>query len=235
MKFEAFQGYFWEIECDGLKGFSEEICSRDLIAGRKKSLNLEEGCPHPVEMLTILSLIWCNLAIRHGARLRSGKGCCQVKPNSGATKAWCGLGGSGGPPLRKCLKTETEKLDPVALVRPSRELRPGKAPAESENFLRCSRHGSRLRSGKGACQMKPNSGAMKAWWGSGGPLPEDLWKWELRNLLSWPLWDPAESIPTRSRWAFFSTIYPLKLFKSLNVKSEESSITRLTIFGRKKV
>ena len=27
----------------------------------------------------------------------------------------------------------------------------------------------------------------------------------------------------------------LKLIKSLNVKSEESSITRLTIFGRKKV
>ena len=32
----------------------------------------------------------------------------------------------------------------------------------------------------------------------------------------------------------FSTSYPLKLIKSLNVKSEESSITRLTIFGRKK-
>ena len=33
--------------------------------------------------------------------------------------------------------------------------------------------------------------------------PENFWKWELRNLLSWPLWDPAESIPTRSRWPFF--------------------------------
>ena len=56
----------------------------------------------------------------------------------------------------------TEKLAPVALVRPSRELRSSKDPAESVNFLQCSRHGSRLRSGKGACQMKPNSGAMKA-------------------------------------------------------------------------
>ena len=57
--------------------------------------------------------------------------------------------------------------------------------------------------GEEACQVKPNSGAMKAWWGSGGPPLEKFWNWELRNLLSWPLWDPAESIPTRSRWAFF--------------------------------
>ena len=34
------------VKCDGFKGFSEEICSRDLIVGCK-SLNLEEGCPHP--------------------------------------------------------------------------------------------------------------------------------------------------------------------------------------------
>ena len=44
---------------------------------------------------------------RHGPRLRSGKGCCQVKPNSGETKAWY-------------LKMGTEKLALVALVRPSR-------------------------------------------------------------------------------------------------------------------
>ena len=38
---------------------------------------------------------------------------------------------------------------------------------------------------------------------STGLSPRKLLKRELRNLLSWPLWDPAESIPTRSRWAFF--------------------------------
>ena len=39
------------------------------------------------------------VASRHGSRLRSRKGwqgSCQVKPNSGATKAWCGSGGGGG-------------------------------------------------------------------------------------------------------------------------------------------
>ena len=41
------------------RGFQRE--SRDLIVGRKKVLNLEEGCPHPVEILTISSLKWCNL------------------------------------------------------------------------------------------------------------------------------------------------------------------------------
>ena len=37
------------------------------------------------------------------------------------------------------LKMGTEKLAPVALVRPSKD------PAESVNFLWCSRHGSRLK------------------------------------------------------------------------------------------
>ena len=40
---------------------SEEIYSRDVIGWAQKSLNLEEGCPHPVEILTISSLKRCNL------------------------------------------------------------------------------------------------------------------------------------------------------------------------------
>ena len=60
MKFEAFS-VFLRIKCDGFKGFSEEICSRDVIGWVQISLNLEEGCHHPVEILTISSLKWCNL------------------------------------------------------------------------------------------------------------------------------------------------------------------------------
>ena len=46
---------------DSFKGFSEEICSRDVIGWAQTSLNLEEGCPHPVEIWTNSSLKWCNL------------------------------------------------------------------------------------------------------------------------------------------------------------------------------
>ena len=52
---------FLRVKCDGVKGVSEEMCSRDVIGWAQKSLNLEEGCPHPVEILTISSLKWCNL------------------------------------------------------------------------------------------------------------------------------------------------------------------------------
>ena len=38
---------FLRVKCDGVKGVSEEMCSRDVIGWAQKSLNLEEGCPHP--------------------------------------------------------------------------------------------------------------------------------------------------------------------------------------------
>ena len=70
-----------------------------------------------------------------------------------------GGGGSGAPPPENCWKGKLRNLLPWHLWTQQR--------AETQlNLLWCSRHRSRLRSGKGACQMNPKSGALKAWWGS---------------------------------------------------------------------
>ena len=65
-----------------------------------------------------------------------------------------------------------QKIAPVALVRPSRELRPSKDPAESVNFLWCYRHGSmqtKVREGglSDETQLRSNEGLMGVW----GPPP----------------------------------------------------------------
>ena len=43
------------------RGFQRKSAAGMSLVGRNKSLYLEEGCPHPVEILTISTLKWCNL------------------------------------------------------------------------------------------------------------------------------------------------------------------------------
>ena len=115
------------------------------------------------------------------------------------------------------------------------EIQEKQLKSQAWSFYSASRQRTRLRSGKRSCQVKPNEGLM--WVGGGGLVVVAQKIFENGN------WETCSRGPCETQQNLyslhavggpFSTSYPLKLIKSLNVKSEESSITRLTIFGRKK-
>ena len=47
MKFQGFLRVFLSVKCDGFKGFSEEICSRDVIGWAQKKSLLGGGVSPP--------------------------------------------------------------------------------------------------------------------------------------------------------------------------------------------
>ena len=170
-------------------------------------MNLEKVVPPLHNITSTCYKSWTDLQCSHrvnflwscrqGSRLRSGKGACQVKPNSGVMKccpdvSWEVWGSSP----RKSLKMWTEKLVPVALVRSSRIfICPNDRP-ETE-FSMVFQAGIRTKIREGSL--------------SGNPTPE-LW----RPNGGWRGALPQKNFEN-GNWETCSH-GPLKLIKSLNVK-----------------